>query len=300
MDLSHGATGSVLAAVGTALPETSIPIIALLTGSSESAEVAIGAIAGAPFMLATLAFCITGMAVIYHAARGKRSAELAIDVIAIKRDLVCFLIIFTAAVLTTFVEGRGFRMAIALCLTFSYSIYLYFALRHQGEAGGDISHLHLSRFFQSRKVKKRFILLQILISLALMAGGAHYFVDAVGHVSNMVGIPAMLLSLIVTPVATELPEKMNSVIWIKGGKDTLALGNITGAMVFQSSFPVAIGVAFTKWDLRGPMMFSAVSALAAALMCYLTLRVKKKMPLQILLACGGLYVLFIIYLLIVI
>ena len=297
MDLSHGATGSILAAVGTALPETSIPIIAIFSGRKESAEVAIGAIAGAPFMLATLAFCVTGMAVFYYAGKGKRSRELAIDVVAGERDLAFFMIIYTVAVLTTFVERQGFRMAIALGLTFSYSIYMYVALRHQGEAEGDLSNLHLLRLFQTHGDKKRFILLQMLISLALIVGGAHYFVVAVSHISNMVGVPAVLLSLIITPVATELPEKMNSVIWIKEGKDTLALGNITGAMVFQSSFPVAIGVAFTKWDLRGPMMVAAVIALASSLMCYLTLKVKKKITPRVLIACGGLYALFIIYLL---
>jgi cation:H+ antiporter len=297
MDLSHGATGSILAAVGTALPETSIPIIALLSGKQGSAEVAIGAIAGAPFMLATLAFCVTGIAVFYYAARGKRSRELAIDIVAKERDLVFFIIIYSAAVLTTFVEKHSFRITIALALTFSYSIYMYIALRHQGEAEGDLSHLHLSRLFQSHRVRKRFILLQILISLALIVGGAHFFVDAVTHISNMMGISPMLLSLIITPVATELPEKMNSIIWIKSSKDTLALGNITGAMVFQSSFPVAIGVAFTNWDLRGPMMVAAVIALLSSLICYLTLKVKKKMPPGLLIACGGLYALFIVYLL---
>ncbi len=43
--------------------------------------------------------------------------------------------------------------------------------------------------------------------------------------------------LLVAPIATELPEKFNAVIWIRQGKDTLAMGNITGAMVFQASIP---------------------------------------------------------------
>ena len=297
MDLSHGATGSILAAVGTALPETTIPVIALLTGNHESAEVAVGAIAGAPFMLSTLALCVSGVAVYYYAARGKRSKELKLDIAVKQRDLGFFIVIYSVAVLTTFVHGHGFRHAVALGLMFSYAIYMFITLRHEGEAEGDLEHLHLSRLFRSHRVRRRFILLQIMISLGLIVGGAHYFVIAVQRVSHMVGIPTMLLSLLITPVATELPEKMNSVIWIRGGKDTLALGNITGAMVFQASFPVAIGVAFTNWELTGPTMVSAIIALVASLVCYVTLKVKKRMPPQLLLACGGLYVLFIIYLL---
>ncbi len=66
LGLAEGAVGSVLAAVGTALPETMIPIIAILFATGEhSAEVGIGAILGAPFMLATLAMFVTGVAVLY-------------------------------------------------------------------------------------------------------------------------------------------------------------------------------------------------------------------------------------------
>jgi cation:H+ antiporter len=52
----------------------------------------------------------------------------------------------------------------------------------------------------------------------------------------------VVLALIVAPIATELPEKFNSVIWVRQGKDTLALGNVTGAMVFQSCIPTVFGL----------------------------------------------------------
>jgi hypothetical protein len=48
LKLGDGAVGSLLAAVGTAMPETLIAIVALLEGS-KSEDVAIGAIVGAPF-----------------------------------------------------------------------------------------------------------------------------------------------------------------------------------------------------------------------------------------------------------
>jgi cation:H+ antiporter len=68
LNLGSGATGSVLAAVGTALPETMIPVVALvgaaLAGESAGAaagEIGIGAILGAPFLLATLAMFVVGL-----------------------------------------------------------------------------------------------------------------------------------------------------------------------------------------------------------------------------------------------
>ena len=42
------------------------------------------------------------------------------------------------------------------------------------------------------------------------------------------GVSEILLALVIAPIATELPEKFNSLIWVRQGKDTLAMGNITG------------------------------------------------------------------------
>ena len=68
LNLGAGAVGSLLAAVGTALPETMIPIVAviasLVTGSSAAGDIGIGAILGAPFLLATLAMFVAGVSVL--------------------------------------------------------------------------------------------------------------------------------------------------------------------------------------------------------------------------------------------
>jgi cation:H+ antiporter len=47
--LGQGAVGSLLAAVGTAMPETLIPVVAVLEGESGAHDVAIGAIVGPRF-----------------------------------------------------------------------------------------------------------------------------------------------------------------------------------------------------------------------------------------------------------
>ena len=75
------------------------------------------------------------------------------------------------------------------------------------------------------------VLFQLLVSLGGIVFGAHLFVQGITEVSIVLGIPAFVLSLVIAPVATELPEKFNSIVWVRQGKDTLALGNITGAMV---------------------------------------------------------------------
>ena len=66
LELAEGAVGSVLAAVGIALPETMIPIIAIAFGGGREAtdDVGAGAILGTPFMLSTLAMFVTGVGVL--------------------------------------------------------------------------------------------------------------------------------------------------------------------------------------------------------------------------------------------
>jgi len=295
LDLPESATGSILAAVGTALPETSIPILALIAGS-KGHDIAVGAIAGAPFMLATLGFFVTGAAVLVFSKKGRRAPVLQADPTVLTRDLGFFLVIYSVAFLTTFVPSHPARLIVAAGLVLSYVLYTMRTLGHDGDKHGELEELHLSRAFHVDEAHNVLIALQVMAGLVIIVAGAHYFVVGVEHVSAMFGIPALLLSLIITPIATELPEKMNSVLWIKNGKDTLAIGNITGAMVFQASFPVAIGVAFTPWALTGPTMVSALVAIASAGFCYVMLKIKKTLPIYALMTGGAFYLAFMAYL----
>jgi len=95
--------------------------------------------------------------------------------------------------------------------------------------------------------------LQLLLALGCIVVGAAFFVDAVGRVSTSLGVSATLLALVIAPIATELPEKFNSVIWVRQNKDNLALGNITGAMAFQSAIPPTVALVFAPeaWVVEG-------------------------------------------------
>ncbi len=293
----QGVVGSILAAVGTALPETIIPVIAILVFNNAAAhEVGIGAIAGAPFMLATLAFCITGLAVLIYSALGRRTRTIHTDVSGVTRDLSFFIILYTVAILASLIHGpHWIRWAIAAGLVLGYGLYIRQTLSSDGHEIEEVDILHFSTYLRLPETRI-VIIAQILASLILMTAGAHYFVQYVSAISIQFGLSAMILSIIITPIATELPEKCNSVIWVGKGKDILAVGNITGAMVFQSSFPVAFGVALTTWDLTGVPLVSALLTLASALMLYTWVRIKKSLNPYILLVGGSFYLIFMVYL----
>lgn len=298
LNMHQGAIGSILAAVGTALPETIIPVIAILVyNDAQAKQVGIGAIAGAPFMLGTLAFFVTGAAVLVFAALGKRSRHMDMDRDVITRDLTFFIFIYGIAILTTFIrDWKVVKTIIAAGLCLSYLLYVRTTMRSECRQTEDVDRLYMARLLGVRE-SGIWIAVQVILSLAIMMFGAHVFVGCVTKVATVMGISAMVLSLFITPIATELPEKCNSVIWVRKRKDIMAFGNISGAMVFQSSFPVAFGVIFTEWDLHGAPMVSAILTLTSAFIILMWVKLKRPMNAYILM--GGLlfYLAFVGYIL---
>ena len=106
------------------------------------------------------------------------------------------------------------------------------------------------------------------------------FVEQLVRASERIGVEPLVLSLVLAPLATELPEKVNSIFWARNGKDTLALGNLTGAMVFQSTLPVALGLAFTDWHLGSSSVVAGSLALAGAFLAAFELRVRRRFAIR--------------------
>jgi len=314
--LSEGAVGSVLAAVGTALPETILPLIAILFGGAGAAneEIGIGAILGAPFMLTTLAMFVLGVAVLIFSRKGRRSTELRGRADIIVQDLRYFLAMYLLAVLAGLVHFRPLHWALAVALFVGYGFYVHRHFEAPGEkkeeeeAAGEVKPLYLWVWMHGRgerwsKSRSRvWTYFQVAVSLVLIVGGAKLFVAGVGVLADALGVPALVFALLMAPIATELPEKFNSVIWLRRKKDTLALGNMTGAMVFQSSFPVSVGLLFTDWNLAGNQaaLVSAALTLVAGSVLWLTMRARRKFQAWALLLQGLFYAGYLAYVVLVV
>lgn len=293
LKLSEGAIGSLLAAVGTALPETLIPIIAILSGHDKaSTEIGIGAILGAPFMLGTLALFVTGAAAMILAILGKRRVHMKIDPGVLMRDMGFFLVVYSSAILAALLGDHRFKLVIAGGLVLAYVIFAYRTLM-----GGEFNeNEQLGPLFIARRNPRPaflIILFQIALALGGIVLGAEFFIGSVQKLAVTLGIPAFILSIIITPIATELPEKFNSIIWVSKNKDTLALGNITGAMVFQSSVIPAIGIALTPWVLTPMAFISAILVIMSILVIYLSVRKNLRLRAYTLLSGGIFYGLFL-------
>lgn len=296
LGLGEGAVGSLLAAVGTALPETLIAIVALI-GATKSEEIAIGAIVGAPFLLATLAMGLVGATAYIYRSKRRQDITLEAHVPTLDRDLLFFMVFFGLALVLGLGAPEPVRYAAGGVFFLAYVVYVAFTLRGGGEAQAEetLNPLIMARGpVDAEDPPISISIVQVLVGLGAMVGGAHLFVEYLLHFAENIGVEPIVLSLILAPLATELPEKVNSFFWVREGKDSLALGNITGAMVFQSTVPVGIGLLFTSWELSGNAAISMGLGLAGGLIAYWALRLRDRFELPAVLAWLSLYAAFIV------
>lgn len=307
LNLSEGAVGSVIAAVGTALPETLVPIVAIvgayIAGSDieTSKEIGIGAILGAPFLLGTLAFFLAGFAVLLFTRSGRRTADMPINTVIMFRDLHYFALAYSISIFSSFITYQPLKNTVAVLLLFIYLVYVIKTIRTASQItnGGheELESLFMTNFikFPSR-FKFLLIILQFIFALLAIIFLAHIFVEQIKFIAETFHINPLVLSLIIAPIATELPEKFNSVIWIRNKKDTLAMGNITGAMVFQSCIPTAVGIALTPWVFETEAWVNIIIVYLSVFVVYLNIITNKGVLKPTTLLSGGFfYLVYLIY-----
>lgn len=306
--LGDSAIGGVLAAIGTALPETIVPIVAIVgaifsnNNISVGEDVALGAVLGSPFLLSTIAFFVTGLSVIVCSTLKKRECKLCSNPIVLIRDLKYFFISYSVAVSCSFIPSKIIKAIIALLLITYYCFYVKRTLRK--DFGIDCESEDINELIFSKKICKNndcnyiFMFGQIIFSLTLLILSAHFFVKEIIYFSNVLHIHPIVMSLLLAPIATELPECFNSVIWTGQSKDTLSISNITGALVFQSCIPAAIGILFTPWKFDKPALISVMLVYVSLILVYITsIKNKGQITPYNLIFCGIFYAIYIFYVL---
>ena len=301
-NLNEGAVGSILAAVGTALPETIVPLVAILgaylahTDVNVGKEIGIGAILGAPFLLSTLAMFVTGVAVVIFWAMGKRERKMNANYVVMFRDLKFFFFSYTLAIAAGFIHIPAIKYACAAGLFIYYVVYVFKTINcshSQCGESADIEELLFERIF--KKYNTFLVWLQVVVSIGALIYFAHLFVGQITFFADLFSINPLVLSLILAPIATELPEKFNSVLWVGQKKDTLALGNITGAMVFQSCIPTAIGILLTPWVFGMESLINIILVYCSTVLLFINLYRDRHFSAHILVTCGIFYLIYLVY-----
>jgi cation:H+ antiporter len=136
---------------------------------------------------------------------------------------------------------------------------------------------------------------QTAAALLVIFAASRVFVKQLEWVGSAMGLDPQLAALLFSPIATELPEIMNAVIWVRQGKERLALANISGAMMIQATVPTAFGLFFTPWILAAPSILAAIVTAVAVIVLQWTFRSRRVNSLK-LAQVGWLYAVFAVVL----
>lgn len=273
-NISQNAVGTVLAAFGTALPESVVTFVAVVFGTTAAQkDIGVGAALGGPLVLSTLAYAIVGLGIIIFRKQRAMGNRIDLDDHKLGRDQFWFLWIFLLKAVLGFVvfSGKGW---LSLFFVLAYAIYCCTEFTAVGE--------EKEVFLQPLKFRPKksdpetgWVLLQTVVALSLIFTGSHIFVSRLELVSQLLGVPPHIIALLLSPVATELPEILNAVIWVRQGKERLALGNISGAMMIQATIPTALGLAFTPWIFDAYLTIAAITTIISILFLWHCLRKKQ-------------------------
>ena len=314
------AVGTVLAAAGTALPESVVTLVAVLFGSAEHGnDIAVGAAMGGPLVVGTVAYGVTGAMLLWRRrtlcggapamATGGGALALAtdpapsesggvdadgrlvgVDTARLARDQRWFMAIFIFKVALGLV-AFAVKPWLGLLFFAAYGVYFWREMRGTGEhaSADDLEPLKL----QPRRVTptKAAVLIQVGVTLALIFGASQLFVAQLEWAGPALGLPSVVVALLISPVATELPEVMNAIIWVRQGKTQLALANISGAMMIQATVASGIGILLTPWRFDTPLMLAAVTTVMSVAYLLWLLSRGKFTPARLSLA-AGFYALF--------
>lgn len=321
LDIGTMAVGTILAAFGTALPESVVTLVAVTTGpTAEIRNIGVGAAMGGPLVLATVAYGVTGAMLLMRRRTHTRihSRELvnagvgavSLDPPTRERDHDAGAILADRAHTARLVKDQRWFMAVFvvkialglvafaikpwLGLLFFAAYGVYFWREIRGGASGDRDEHELAPLrLQPRATRpaNTAVLVQTLGALAVIFVSSQIFVHQLDAIGPMLGLSGAITALLLSPIATELPEIMNAIIWVRQGKTQLALANISGAMMIQATVPSGLGLLFTDWQLDHALLWSGAITMAAITYLLATMRANKLTPRRLAMA-ALLYLIF--------
>ena len=273
--VSRTAVGTVLAAFGTALPESVVTLVAVVFGKTAAQkDIGVGAALGGPLALSTLAYAVVGAMFVLDRVRHQKKIAQEFSTARLAHDQAWFLGVFVFKVALGLVAFAWKPWLGGLFLA-AYGLYVWRELSSEGHAGdevGEEGREALKLRPHAENPSTAWAVLQTVVALLVIFFASQLFVHQLETVGPWLGLSPQLVALLLSPIATELPEILNAVIWVRQGKTALALGNISGAMMIQATVPSALGLFFTPWLLTPALLWGAAVTMAAIVVMLVLLK----------------------------
>ncbi|RDS79569.1 sodium:calcium antiporter [Dyella monticola] len=296
LNLGATATGTVLAAFGTALPESAVTFVAVIMGrTAEVRDIGVGAAMGGPLVLATIAYAVVGGALWSNRRHlGRIDTCVQAKEARLARDQSWFLSIFVVKCALGLI-AFAFKPWLGVMFLLAYAVYVWRELKNEDDVA-DHDELLEPLKFQPRASTPSVlaVLSQTGLALLVIALASHVFVSQIEAIGMAMHLPPHMVALVLSPVATELPETMNALIWVRQGKERLALANISGAMMIQATVPSALAIFATPWMFDTPLLVSGVVTAVAIIYLWQLFR-RGRVDGRRLVPVGLLYLLFVAF-----
>jgi cation:H+ antiporter len=140
----------------------------------------------------------------------------------------------------------------------------------------------------------RWVLAQTGLALLVIAVASRVFVWQLEAFGEFFHLSPHLVALVLSPVATELPETVNALIWVRQGKERLALANISGAMMIQATIPSSLALFATPWLFDTPLIVAGVITAVAVVALWAMFR-RGSVEARWLMPIGALYGVFALF-----
>jgi cation:H+ antiporter len=290
MAVGEQATGSILAAFGTALPESVVTFVAVVFGATAAQkQIGVGAALGGPLVLSTIAYATVGFVLIACRMKLPKTPAIQRDFRNLARDQGWFLAIFAGKIGLGLV-AFAWKPWLGLLFLAAYGAYFWKEMR--GESDIEEEELEPLKLLPWHAEPPTWACIaQTVAALLVIFGASHLFVKQLGVLGPVLGLKPQLLALLLSPIATELPETLNAIIWVRQGKHRLALANISGAMMIQATVPTAFGLFFTPWGLDPALLVGAGVTAVAVLAMFIAFR-RGMIGRRVLASMAGFYGLF--------
>lgn len=291
LNLGATAVGTVLAAFGTALPESAVTFMAVVFGdTAEQKAIGVGAALGGPLVLATLAYAMVGF-MLWRRRRGGVMPIIKADQQRLARDQSWFMGIFAVKVALGLVVF-AWKPWLGFLFLFVYAMYV------KRELSADEGSMIMEEL-EPLKIHRHdptmsWAVLQTALALAVIGFASHVFVLQIETIGSWAGLAPHIAALLLAPIATELPEIMNAIIWARQGKERLALANISGSMMIQATIPSAMAIFMTPWILDTPLLVAAGLTMLTIALLWLQFR-RNTMRVRGLAGVSAFYAMFVVF-----
>jgi len=246
--------GRVLLSIATTLPEIAIVIYAAAQGSF---GIAIGSGLGSNLLMMTLGLAIM---LIIATTRLSKAPLKQIDVSTFKNDMI-FLILAAIISFVLFLDGFNYIDAfIFMGLFAGYIILSLYEMKIENREkisnkniGKNSNNNNNKELIVEQDIsndtnddKKKFLkaIGTFFLGAIGILFGAEPFIHSLEGLSVEIGISAVVLAVIISPIAGEMPEKISMMILARKGAAgaSIAIANVLGSKILNNTLLLAVAV----------------------------------------------------------